>query len=98
MRKISPRHRLPHPLNERYIPMKQAKGQEAFEKSDLDMNKQGYSAGAIMKRFFGMTPWKRTMLGCMTYTGVNLSTRKRYFNSLRNPQPFAGASSSTEKQ
>ena len=62
------------------------------------LNRQAYSAGAIMKRFFGMTPWKRSMLGCMTYTGVNLSTRKRYFNSLRNPQPFAGASGSTGKQ
>lgn len=56
------------------------------------LNKQTYSAGAIMKRFFGMTPWKRTLLGCMTYTGVNLSTRKRYFNGLSNPQPFAGPS------
>jgi radical SAM superfamily enzyme YgiQ (UPF0313 family) len=56
------------------------------------LNKQAYSAGAIMKRFFGMTPWKRTLLGCMTYTGVNLSTRKRYFKGLSNPQPFAGSS------
>ena len=62
------------------------------------LNRQAYSSSAIMKRFFGMTPWKRTMLGCMTYTGVNLSTRKRYFNGLRNPQPFAGASNSTGKQ
>ena len=62
------------------------------------LNRQAYSAGSIMKRFFGMTPWKRTMLGCMTYTGVNLSTRKRYFNGLRNPQPFAGASNSIGKQ
>ena len=56
------------------------------------LNKQVYSAGAIMKRFLGMTPWKRTLLGCMTYTGVNLSTRKRYFKGLSNPQPFAGPS------
>ena len=62
------------------------------------LNRQAYSAGAIIKRFFGMTPWKRTMLGCMTYTGVNLSTRKRYLNGLRNPQPFAGASNSIGKQ
>jgi radical SAM superfamily enzyme YgiQ (UPF0313 family) len=56
------------------------------------LNKQAYSAGAIMKRFLGMTPWKRTLLGCMTYTGVNLSTRNRYFKGLNNSQPFAGPS------
>ncbi len=56
------------------------------------LNRQAYSTGAIMKRFLGMTPWKRTLLGCMTYTGVNLSTRKRYFKGLSNPQPFAGSS------
>ena len=53
------------------------------------LNRQAYSAGAIMKRFLGMTPWKRTLLGCQAFTGVNLSTRKRYFNGLKNPQPFA---------
>jgi radical SAM superfamily enzyme YgiQ (UPF0313 family) len=56
------------------------------------LNRQAYSTGAIMKRFLGMTPWKRTLLGCMTYTGVNLSTRKRYFKGLSNPQPFAAPS------
>ena len=62
------------------------------------LNKQTYSAGAIMKRFFGMTPWKRTLLGCMTYTGVNLSTRKRYFKGLSNPQPFAGPSNPSRNE
>jgi len=42
----------------------------------------------MMKRFLGMTPWKRTLLGCQAYAGVNLATRKRYFRGLRNPQPF----------
>jgi radical SAM superfamily enzyme YgiQ (UPF0313 family) len=53
-------------------------------------NRQAYSFGAIMKRFLGMSPWKRTLLGCQAYAGVNLATRKRYFKGLRNPQPFAG--------
>jgi radical SAM superfamily enzyme YgiQ (UPF0313 family) len=52
------------------------------------LNKQAYSYGAMAKRFLGMTPWKRTMLGCQLYAGVNLSTRKRYFTGLENVQPF----------
>ena len=55
------------------------------------LNRQAYSFGAMTKRFFGMSPWKRTLLGCQVYAGINLSTRKRYFKGLRNPQPFAGA-------
>lgn len=55
------------------------------------LNSQSYSLGAMTKRFFGMSPWKRTLLGCHLYTVVNLSTRKRYFKGVRNPQPFAGA-------
>ena len=56
------------------------------------LNRQAYSWGAMMKRFLGMSPWKRSLLGCQAFTGVNLSTRKRYFNGLKNPQPYAGAS------
>jgi radical SAM superfamily enzyme YgiQ (UPF0313 family) len=52
------------------------------------LNRQAYSLGAMMKRFLGMSPWKRTLLGCQAYAGVNLATRKRYFRGLRNPQPF----------
>ena len=52
------------------------------------LNREAYSLGALMKRFLGMTPWKRTLLGCQAYAGVNLATRKRYFRGLRNPQPF----------
>jgi len=62
------------------------------------LNRQTYSFGAMIKRFLGMSPWKRTLLGCKVYAGVNLSTRKRYFKGLRNPQPFAGASNSIGKQ
>ena len=62
------------------------------------LNQQAYSFGAMMKRFLGMSPWKRTLLGCQVYAGINLATRKRYFKGLRNPQPFAGASNSIGKQ
>jgi radical SAM superfamily enzyme YgiQ (UPF0313 family) len=62
------------------------------------LNRQAYSFGAITKRFFGMSPWKRTLFGCHLYAGINLSTRKRYLKGLRNPQPFAGASNSIGKQ
>ncbi len=62
------------------------------------LNRQVYSFGAMTKRFFGMSPWKRTLLGCQAYVGVNLSTRKRYFKGLKNPQPFAEASNSIEKR
>jgi len=62
------------------------------------LNRQAYSLGAVMKRFLGMSPWKRTLLGCQVYAGVNLSTRKRYFKGLKNPQPFAGASNSIGKR
>jgi radical SAM superfamily enzyme YgiQ (UPF0313 family) len=62
------------------------------------LNRQAYSFGAMTKRFLGMSPWKRTLFGCQVYAGLNLSTRKRYFKSLKNPQPFAGASNSIRKQ
>jgi radical SAM superfamily enzyme YgiQ (UPF0313 family) len=60
------------------------------------LNRQAYSFSAMTKRFFGMSPWKRTLFGCQVYAGINLSTRKRYFKGLKNPQPFAGASDSIE--
>ena len=62
------------------------------------LNRQAYSFGAMMKRFLGMNPWKRTLLGCQAYVGVNLSTRNRYLKGLKNPQPFAGAWDSIGKQ
>jgi radical SAM superfamily enzyme YgiQ (UPF0313 family) len=62
------------------------------------LNREAYSFGAITKRFFGMSPWKRTLFGCQVYAGLNLSTRNRYFKGLRNPQPFAGASNSIGKK
>ena len=62
------------------------------------LNRQAYSWGAMMKRFLGMSPRKRTLLGCQSYVGFNLATRKRYFKGLENPQPFAGTFNSTGKQ
>jgi len=62
------------------------------------LNRHVYSFGAMTRRFFGMSPWKRTLLGCQCYAGVNLSTRKRYFKGLRNPQPFAEDSNSIGKR
>lgn len=53
------------------------------------LNRQAYSYGAMTKRFFGMSPWKRTLFGCQLYAGLNISTRNRYFKGLKNPQPFA---------
>ena len=55
-------------------------------------NRQVYSLGAMMKRFLGMSPWKRTLLGCQAYVGVNLATRKRYLKGLENLQPVRGPS------
>ena len=77
----------------------QPKGMTADEliRGYARLNRQAYSSGAMIKRFLGMSPWKRTLLGCLAYAGVNLSTRKRYLKSLRNPQPFAGACNSIEK-
>jgi radical SAM superfamily enzyme YgiQ (UPF0313 family) len=52
------------------------------------LNRQAYSFGSIMKRFFGMSPRKRTVMGCLVYAGANLATRKRYLRGLSIPQPF----------
>ena len=62
------------------------------------LNRQVYSFGAMTRRFFGMSPWKRTLFGCQVYAGINISTRYRYFKSLKNPQPFVGPANSTGKQ
>ncbi|OGP87606.1 MAG: hypothetical protein A2156_14660 [Deltaproteobacteria bacterium RBG_16_48_10] len=56
------------------------------------LNRQVYSLDGVIKRFFGMSPWKRNAVGCSVYFGFNLATRKRYIESLGISQPFAGAS------
>jgi radical SAM superfamily enzyme YgiQ (UPF0313 family) len=55
------------------------------------LNRQTYSPGSMIKRFFGVSPWKRTLRGCLMYAGINLSTRNRYFKGLQKPQPFIEA-------
>jgi len=68
----------------------QPKGMTADELMEgfAHLNREVYSIGAVVKRFFGMSPVKRTAIGCSVYLGLNLATRKRYFKSLENPQPF----------
>jgi radical SAM superfamily enzyme YgiQ (UPF0313 family) len=62
------------------------------------LNRQAYSFGSIMKRFFGMSPRKRTVMGCLVYAGTNLATRKRYLKGLNIPQPFLRPSGSIKKE
>lgn len=78
----------------------QPKGMTADELIDgyARLNRQAYTFGAMTKRFFGMSPWKRTLFGCQLYAGLNLSTRSRYLKGLTIPQPFAEASAAVEKQ
>jgi hypothetical protein len=54
------------------------------------LNRETYSYGSMIKRFFGINPFKRNSFGCMIYASYNLATRKRYFKGLSIPQPFAG--------
>jgi radical SAM superfamily enzyme YgiQ (UPF0313 family) len=62
------------------------------------LNREVYSLGALIKRFFGMSPWKRTAIGCAVYFGFNSATRKRYLQSLSIPQPFRSPSHSVRRQ
>ena len=64
----------------------------------IRLNRQTYSMGSIVRRFFGITPWKRNPFGCLVYAGSNLATRKRYFKGLDIPQPFARISDSTGRR
>lgn len=78
----------------------QPKGMKAEELIEgfIRLNLQTYSYGSIIKRFFGINPWKRNPFGCLVYAGSNLATRKRYFKGLDIPQPFARTSDSIESQ
>ncbi len=51
------------------------------------MSGQFYSVSGIVKRFFGIRPWKRSAAGWRVYGGVNLGFRKRYLRSYTGPQP-----------
>ncbi len=78
----------------------QPKGMTAEELIEgfIRLNRQTYSYGSIIKRFFAMSPWKRNPLGCLVYAGSNLATRKRYFKGLDIPQPFARTPDLSERQ
>jgi len=62
---------------------------EALIEGFIRLNRQTYSYGSMIKRFFGINPWKRNLFGSLVYAGSNLATRKRYFKGLNTPQPFA---------
>ncbi len=55
------------------------------------LNRQTYSFDSIFKRFFGISPGERSLRGCLTYAGINLSYRYRYLKGLKKPQPFLAA-------
>lgn len=77
----------------------QPKGMKAEDLIEgfIRLNRQTYSYGSIIKRFFGINPWKRDPFGCLVYAGSNLATRKRYFKGLDIPQPFARTPDSIER-
>ena len=54
------------------------------------LTRQTYSFDSMLKRFFGMSPWERTLRGCLAYGIINLSYRFRYLKGLKKPQPFVG--------
>jgi len=53
------------------------------------LNREVYSWSGILRRFLGISPWKRTALGARLYAGFNIATRRRYFKSLETEQPFS---------
>lgn len=55
---------------------------DTFIKSLNLMIKQFYSFKGIIHRFFGISPWKRSALGCIYYIGVNFANRKRYYKGV----------------
>ena len=55
------------------------------------LTRQTYSFDSMLKRFFGMSPWERTLRGCLAYAIINLSYRFRYLKGLSKPQPYVGA-------
>ncbi len=50
--------------------------------------RETYSRASIIRRFFGMPPWRRGAFGSLVYAGLNLGTRSRYLECLNAPQPF----------
>ncbi|MFX0202128.1 MAG: B12-binding domain-containing radical SAM protein, partial [Candidatus Hodarchaeota archaeon] len=46
------------------------------------ISKQFYSVSGIMRRFLGISPWKRSVMSWRLYAGANLAFRKRYYKGL----------------
>jgi hypothetical protein len=55
------------------------------------LTRQTYSFDSMFKQFFGMSPWERTLRGCLAYGIINLSCRFRYLKGLAKPQPYIEA-------
>jgi radical SAM superfamily enzyme YgiQ (UPF0313 family) len=51
---------------------------EEFADGMKRLGKSFYSTGSIIRRFFGIKPWKRNAANCHMYLGANLAFRKRY--------------------
>ncbi|MEW6456803.1 MAG: DUF4070 domain-containing protein [Acidobacteriota bacterium] len=52
------------------------------------ITKELYSFHGIVNRFFGISPWKRSLNNFTIFLGANFGNRKRYFKGLTTPQPF----------
>ncbi|MBD3413452.1 MAG: radical SAM protein [Candidatus Aminicenantes bacterium] len=52
--------------------------EEEFADGMRQLGKHFYSYGSIIRRFFGIKPWKRNAANCHMYLGANLAFRKRY--------------------
>jgi radical SAM superfamily enzyme YgiQ (UPF0313 family) len=53
-----------------------------------NLSKQFNTIGNIVKRFFGIPPWKRKKNGCLAYVAFNLGQLKRFKKGMNAPQPF----------
>ena len=48
------------------------------------ISREFYSVNGIVRRFFGINPWKRSLMGWQLYVGANLAFRKRYYRGLKD--------------
>jgi radical SAM superfamily enzyme YgiQ (UPF0313 family) len=76
-----------HPIDTLLFQPKNMSPEELLD-GFVRLNREVFSFGSIIRRFFGMSPWKRTGIGLTMYGGFNLATRNRYLKYLANPQPF----------
>ncbi len=68
------------------VPLFQPKNmsEEEFSEGMRKLGKYFYSRSAIIKRFFGIKPWKRSAANFQLYFGANLAFRKRYYSHFVN--------------